>query len=288
MSVVGNQIRTGVAAVVRRRAIWLVLLALTTLATMVSLFTYSIDAQEGEFFHALRAGEITTVAVGHSQDFRFGTGFASNSYNSSDDIAVCWVNRFGVRRMAVLNELYYGLGQAGGDGGAGASPSSTSVDPAASIAATARSLGAAAPATVRPGDLPLGGITWLPRVVTILMIVIMIFGPQPRRTTRWGAFWAYSAPLNIGIFWALLRDSPWNQRMNQLPEPRAGDGFAVNLATNDRVVRRGGWNMFFLVNLAAPLALSLLVLVLMWPFPDFVDPVAWTAVNLSGNPLTAP
>jgi len=287
MSTVGNQIRAGAAAVVRLRAIWLVLVALTTLATMVSLFTYSIDAQEGEFVHALRSGEITSVAVGHSQDFRFGTGFSSSSYNSADDIAVCWVNRFGLRRIAVLNELQ-GLDQTRGDGGAGASPSSTSVDPSASIAATARSLGAVAPATVLPGDLPLGGITWLPRAVAVLMIVIMIFGPQPRRTTKWGAFWAYSIPFNIGIFWALLRDSPWNQRMNLLPEPRAGDGFAVNLATNARVVRHGGWRMFFVASFAIPIAFSLVLFVIRWPFPAFVDSVAWTAVNLSGNHLTTP
>ena len=282
---VGNQIRAGVAAVVRLRAIWLVLVALTTLATMVSLFTHPIDAQEGEFVHALRAGEITAVAVGHSQDFRSDIGFSSNAYNASDDIAVCWVNRFGFRRTAILNQLQ-GLDQTRGDGGAAPNPSSTSVDPSASIAATARSLGAVAPATVRPDELPLEGIAWLPRVVTVLMIVIMIFGPQPRRTTKWGAFWAYSAPLNLGIFWALLRDSPWNQRMNLLPEPRPGDGYAVNLATGRKVVRQGGWSMFFVASFAIPIALSLVLFLIMWPFPDFMDSVAWTAVNPSGNPLT--
>jgi hypothetical protein len=281
-----------------------VLLALTTLAAMVSLFTFSFVAQEGEFVHALRSGEITSVAVGHSEDFHSDIGFSSTLAHASDDIAVSWVNGFGLRREALLGELM-ALDQArgGGDGGSGevgagevgagevadgAGPSGSSVDPSASIAAKARSLGVVAPEIVRPGELPLDGIGWLPPAVTVLMIAILIFGPQPRRTTKWGALWAYTAPLNLGIFWALLRDSPWNERMNRLPEPSAGDGLAVNQATNDRVVRIDGWSTFFRVCLALNIAISVVLAVIMWVLPDFVDPVAWTAVDLSGNQLPTP
>jgi hypothetical protein len=287
MSIVGTRVRDGLAAGSRLRALWLALLALTMLATVVSLFTFPIEAQEGEFIHALRAGEITRVAVGHSDDFNSDTGFSSNSSNDFSDVAVVWVNRFGVRRKATLNYLM-ALDPLLSNAEVGTIPPTPTVDAVASIAATARSLGAAPPSVVRPDELPLGGITWLPGAVTVLMILIMLFGPQPRRTTKWGAFWAYTAPLNLGIFWALLRDSPWNDSMNRLPEPRAGDRVAVNLTSNQQIVRIGGWTTLLLANLALKFALSMVLLAIMWAIPDFVDPVVWTAIDHSGNRLTIP
>jgi hypothetical protein len=303
MSIVGTEPVLGVPAATRLRALWLVLVALVTLATTLSVFTSSIDMQEGEFVHALRSGEISTLAVGHSQDFGSEIGFGPSWNDASDDIAVSWVNRFGLRREAVLSEMMV-LGQQGAnDSGAqpipspipsgsqpgtepDSEPGNTSIaalDPPASIAATARSLGAQAPTMVQPGDLPLDRFSWLAGAVPILMVVIMLFGAQPRRTTKWGAFWAYTAPLNIGIFWALLRDSPWNERMNRLPDPRPGDRVAVDAAGDVRAVRLGGWSTFAWATLAQ-LALSVLLLVVVWALPDAVDPIRWTVVNTPGTP----
>jgi len=63
------------------------------------------NAEEGEFIHPLRSGEIASVAVGHSADFYATSGLNTNPFNAQDDIAVSWVNRFGLRREAILNEF---------------------------------------------------------------------------------------------------------------------------------------------------------------------------------------
>jgi hypothetical protein len=316
MSMVGTQPFAGGTTLTRLRVLRLALVVLTALATVLILFTSPIDTQEGEFLHALRSGEITSLAVGHSGDFRSDTGFSSISYDATDDIAVSWVNRFGIRRAAVLNELQsQGRLVTGGSGAQPLPPASSSdvppagpsdvapdtqsdlpldspttaaLDASASIAATARSLGVPAPTIVRPGELPLDHFFWLPTVVPMLMVVLMLFGPQPRRTTKWGAFWAYTAPLNIGIFWALLRDSPWNQDMNRLPAPMPGDLVAVNLTTDRSFVRLGGWTMFFLAAFIVRFALGLALLAIIWAMPEYVDPVRWTVVDLAGTWLTIP
>jgi hypothetical protein len=246
-------------ATTKLRVVWAALLVLTAISTLLGLLTAPFDAEEGEFIHALRSGEIASVALGHSQDFYSDSGLNATSYNAWDDIAVVWVNRFGFRREAVLN----GLGaldqltqstngsqgtvdpQNAPDSQSTQDPQSTSrLDPAASIARTAQSFGVAAPKVLQPGELPFDHLKWLSVLLIVLMIGIMLNGPQPRRTTKAGAFWAYLMPLNVGIFYALLRDSPWSQRMNLVPEPAASDRIVVDPVTNRRLHRYGGWMVF--------------------------------------------
>src|SRR5665647_1606444 len=100
-----TQLRTSVPATTRLRVVWIALLTLTAGSTLLGLLTVPFDAEEGEFFHSLRNGEIASVALGHSQDFYSDSGLNATSYNAWDDIAVVWVNRFGFRREAVLNGL---------------------------------------------------------------------------------------------------------------------------------------------------------------------------------------
>lgn len=282
MSTLDTQLRPRISgpASPRLRVVWAALLALTTLASIAVLLTAPFSAEEGEFIHALRSGEITTVAVGHSADFYSASGFNTTGSNANDDIAVSWVNRFGFRREAVLDQLG-GLAQ-----GAESTPSTPLLAPAASIARTARSLGAVAPTVVQPGELRFDRFRWQSVPLTVLMIGIMLFGRQPRRMTKWGAFWAYLIPFNIGIFYSLLRDSPWNRRMNLLPEPGVRDRVVVDPMTNEVIPRYGGWTMFFWSTLIAGFAISLVLLLVTWTFPTYLDPVAWKAVDVAGNPMT--
>jgi hypothetical protein len=97
---------------------------------------------------------------------------------------------------------------------------------------------------LQPGELPFDHLKWLSVLLIVLMIGLLLYGPQPRRTTKAGAFWAYLLPLNIGIFYALLRDSPWSERMNLVPEPAASDRIVVDPVTNRRPHRYGGWMVF--------------------------------------------
>jgi len=281
MSLVGTRVRTVVSAASLLRVVWAALLALTVLATIVILFTTPLNAGEGEFIHALRTGEVGSVAVGSSSDFQVRNGLTITN-GAHDDIAVSWVNRFGFRRSAVLNGLMALRDPPALNDGTSSGPP-PALDPAASITATARSLGATPPAIVGRGALPFGRIAWLPEGVLFLMIAVMLLGPQPRRMTRWGAFWAYTAPLNSGIFYALLRDSPWNQKMNRMPEPRAGDRVAANPATGTAIRRLGGWKMFIWAFLLSNLALSLVLLAVTSVLPQFVDPVVWTGIDVGGH-----
>lgn len=275
------------------------LLALTTLATLLSMLTYPFDAQEGEFFHALRNGEISSVAVGHPADFTADFGVShgdfgvshgdlgsSNGFSDTDNIAVSWVNRFGFRRWAALTDLraLADLRQTGEDGSPAAD---TGLDPAASITATARGLGLATLTVVEPGDLFPAWMRWLPRVAWLVMIAILVAGPRPRRMSKPGAFWAYSAPLNVGIFYALLRDTTWNQRMSRLPEPQARDRVVLERGVNTPIHRHGGWAMFFW-SILIGLVISLVLLAVSAALPTRLDPVVWTAVDLAGNRPTIP
>jgi len=269
----------------RLRVVWAALLAMVTVASFAVLLTTPFSAEEGEFIHALRSGEITTVAVGHSADFYSASGFNNPGvntvgFNDTNDIAVSWVNRFGFRREAVLQQLG-GLAQ-----GAESTPQTPPLDPAGSIARTARSLGVVAPTVVQPGQLRFDRLKWLSALVLVLMIGILLYGPQPRRMTKWGAFWAYLIPFNIGIFYALLRDSPWNRKMARLPEPVVGDRVALDPITNEVISRYGGWAMFFWSAVVASFAIALVLLGVAWTFPTYLDPVGWSAVDVAGNPMT--
>ena len=286
MSTLDTQLRIGASgpASPRLRVVWAALLAMVTVASFAVLLTTPFSAEEGEFIHALRSGEITTVAVGHSADFYSEsgintTGIKTVGFNDPTDIAVAWVNRFGFRREAVLQQLG-GLAQ-----GAGSTPPTPPLDPAGSIARTARSLGAVVPTVVQPGQLRFDRLKWLSALVLVLMIGILLYGPQPRRMTKWGAFWAYLIPYNIGIFYALLRDSPWSQKMARLPEPGVGDQVVVDPITNEVIPRYGGWTMFFWSAIVASLAISLVLLFVAWTFPTYLDPVGWSAVDVAGNPM---
>ena len=285
MILVNTEPRTGALASTVQRVVWAALLALTTLATLVVLFTTPFSAQEGEFIHALRAGEVGSIVLGSSSSFQSDTGLTTSSSSATNDIAVSWVNRFGFRRVAVLPGLK-GLDNVPPQNGGISSGSARGLDAAGSITATARSLGAASPTIIKPGTLLLDRIAKLPSALIFLMVVVMLCGPQPRRMTRWGAFWAYTAPLNVGIFYALLRDSPWNKKMNLVPEPRAGDRFALDQATGRTISRLGGWNMFFWASFLGKFAISLVLLAVTWALPEFVDTVVLTGVDMGGNQLS--
>ena len=285
MSAVGTQFREGIRAVSTLRGWWVAILVLTSVATIATLLTIPFSAEEGEFLHALRSGEVTSAAVGHSADFETPVSAINVSrLAAGDDIAVSWVSRYGFRRVAVLGTLQ----RSGPVAQTDAAPATPALDPSASIVKTAKSLGTAPPRMVQPGELPYDNLIWLTVLVTILMIGVVIRGPQPRRMTKWAAFWACLFQLNVGIFYLLLRDAPWNERMNALPEPKPGvAGVVVNPVTNERIRRYGGWTMCIGFGLLTSLGLSLLLTAVSWVFPKYLDPVAWSAVNLAGTP-TAP
>ncbi len=53
----------------------------------------------------------------------------------------------------------------------------------------------------------------------IVVVATIVFGPQPRRFTKWGAFWISTLPLGVGEIWLLLTEAPWSRAASALPEP---------------------------------------------------------------------
>jgi hypothetical protein len=55
--------------------------------------------------------------------------------------------------------------------------------------------------------------------VLVLLVLVVMLAPQPRRTTKWALFWLLLMPLNAGMIWALLREAPWSPAARALPVP---------------------------------------------------------------------
>jgi hypothetical protein len=74
--------------------------------------------------------------------------------------------------------------------------------------------------------------------------------------------------------------------MNLLDEPGPKDRAVVDPLTNETIPRQGGGAMFLFSAVIAGLAISLVLLGLAQVFPTYLDPVAWSAVDLAGSPMT--
>jgi hypothetical protein len=55
--------------------------------------------------------------------------------------------------------------------------------------------------------------------VCLLLLVVLLFGGQPRLATRWATFWLLLTPMNIGMVRTLVREAPWSAEMRAWPEP---------------------------------------------------------------------
>lgn len=55
-------------------------------------------------------------------------------------------------------------------------------------------------------------------IAHLLVLGTVLFGPQPRRFTRWAAFWWVTMPLGVGAVWLLVREAPWSRTASALPE----------------------------------------------------------------------
>jgi hypothetical protein len=55
-------------------------------------------------------------------------------------------------------------------------------------------------------------------IAYLLVLGTVLFGPQPRRFTRWAAFWWVTMPLGVGAVWLLVREAPWSRTASAMPE----------------------------------------------------------------------
>jgi hypothetical protein len=62
----------------------------------------------------------------------------------------------------------------------------------------------------------LGGLSAL---AGVLLILVMIGAPQPRRATKWAWFWLLLVPGGLTQLAWLAVEAPWSERANRQPEP---------------------------------------------------------------------
>ena len=53
----------------------------------------------------------------------------------------------------------------------------------------------------------------------VLLVLVLLYGPQPRRATKWAWFWLTFLPFDAGLLALLLRDAPWSRRATAVQEP---------------------------------------------------------------------
>ena len=146
------------------------------------------------------------------------------------------------------------------------------VDLGATVAATAKAGGSPVP------EYGLGAARFLGLPLAALALVgvlMLIFGPQPRRRTKWGTFWMLGIPAGVGLVWWVLTDSPWSAATDALPEPAPRQRGPV-LGVVDR---RGGGTMFLIAfALSIVVGFGWMVLRLFPGAADYGDPQAGTVV----------
>jgi hypothetical protein len=153
-------------------------------------------------------------------------------------------------------------------------------------------LGATIAATVAAGGSPvlqegLGAARFLGfplAALALVGLVVLIFGPQPRRRTKWGTFWMLGIPAGVGLVWWVLTDSPWSATTDALPEPAPRQRGPV-LGVVDR---RGGGVMFFIaIALSVVVGFAWLILRLLPGAADYLEPapgsVTWHVVWSTGH-----
>jgi hypothetical protein len=53
----------------------------------------------------------------------------------------------------------------------------------------------------------------------LVVVAAIAYGPQPRRFTKWGAFWMATLPLGVGQVWLLVAEAPWSRAASATAEP---------------------------------------------------------------------
>ena len=56
-------------------------------------------------------------------------------------------------------------------------------------------------------------------IAWLIMLFVLITGPQPRLATTWAASWVMLLPGGLGLIWLLTNEAPWSRRVASLPEP---------------------------------------------------------------------
>jgi hypothetical protein len=196
------------------------LLAVIAASSLLAVMTSERSASEAEFRDALSNGAITEVTIGPTRGIELTFG-APNS----DDQIIWRTGPWPWDRHAT-NELSI--------------PRAKRIAEGSGVAIHYAETDWAAIA---------GGLAGL------LVVGTIIFGPQPRSFTKWGAFWWAMLPLGVGVIWLLLKEAPWSRTATSLPEPLP---YAKQKETPDGDSRRT-WPLPFLLAILSGSVLNALL-----------------------------
>ena len=216
-----------------------VLLGAYVVATLVALAAQPLDRTTEDLWADLDAGRVEAVSVNCPGDTFAGVriSFGTNPGNSY----VCWDDGSWPMDQAQLSD--------------GQRPVVNALEAAArrhgheiTVSTDALALQSGAAAARGVGAL-----------LTLIAIVVLVTGPQPRRLTKWATFWVIVLlPLSAGAIWWLLREAPWSRRANAVPEPEPG---AAGVMVGEHW-RQGGGRAFLVCLLIAVLVDAVLAVLL--------------------------
>lgn len=178
-----------------------VILALAVAAaTLVSLWSWPRDADPADLRQALAAGEVHDVVIGRAETvgvpWRVEADLLAGQVVWQDDR---WRTRTTYLDFEVAELL--GVRQ-----------------DAAGTTVTQATRPEGRPFDHDIGD-PLRGVAVLS---SLLVLILLVRGPQPRWATKWAWFWLGATPLGLGILAWLALEVPWSRRAHRLPEPQPG------------------------------------------------------------------
>jgi hypothetical protein len=217
----------------RRAIVRVVCWVLLVGAALFAMWGTPRMASQDDMARAVKAGDVRMI---ETDPGRYGLEVDLPNLNMTraDAPVVVWEDRSGRLHRTDLSRLAIGIpaSDSTSDGGP--------VDLAATINATAKAAGAASPTYL---DMGIARFAPVPiALLTIAAFLLLVFGRQPRRVTKWGMFWLLGIPLGAGLGWWLWRDAPFNPQMAAAPQPAPRQ----RGMTPAGVSRAGGGKTFFL------------------------------------------
>ncbi len=187
------------------------------------LFATPPEAKPADLVKDLQQGVVDSYEVGSLEDFKPFRGLGIDDPSDSAGVVVWCASPLRCKHVQI-DDLIASLPE--DDGLSGVGPAAEHLDGAAATDAFALNfVQHYAAANVPPEQrtypwLRELAVVW--PVVWLVMLFVLVTGPQPRRATKWAVFWLLAIPGGLGMLWVLAREAPWSRRAVALPEPAAG------------------------------------------------------------------
>lgn len=189
-----------------------VLLALVIFGLLGWLFLTPRSSSAADFVQDLQDGRVESYQTGLASDFKLLRGLPL--YEGSDARVLVWCRAQLDCQKLELDELRFLLVE----DNEGVAYEGQVVDQLIATYAPTD------PPAERHDGTPLEsvGLAW--SAAWLIMLFVLITGPQPRRATKWAVVWIFTLSGGLGLLWALTREAPWAREASELPEPAPGPG----------------------------------------------------------------